>query len=165
MSEPIIIFEDDQLVVLNKPPGLMVHPDGRHTEPTLEDWLKDKYAATAGGPGFYLVHRLDADTSGVIAVARTEEAFEYLKSQFKNRETRKTYRAFLYGSMKDDRGMIDKPIGSARGGLGPRSAKHPYGVQRDALTLYRVIERGSAGALKFFLKQAVHTKSVCTLPL
>jgi 23S rRNA pseudouridine1911/1915/1917 synthase len=145
MKNPSIIFEDEQMVVLDKPAGLMVHPDGRHTEPTLEDWLKEKYPAQAGDvPGFYLVHRLDAGTSGVIAVARTERAFEYIKAQFKNRETRKTYRAFLHGALKEDRGMIDKPIGSARGGLGPRSAKHPYGTQRDALTIYRVITRGSA---------------------
>ncbi len=143
--EPKIIFEDAQMLVLDKPAGLMVHPALHHApEPTLEDWLKEKYPAQGDVPGFYLVHRLDADTSGVIAVARTEAAFAYLKAQFKNRETRKTYCAFLYGALKDDRGVIDKPIGSARGGLGPRSAKRPYGRERDAVTLYRVIKRGSA---------------------
>ena len=118
--EPKIIFEDAQMLVLDKPAGLMVHPALHHApEPTLEDWLKEKYPAQGDVPGFYLVHRLDADTSGVIAVARTEAAFAYLKAQFKNRETRKTYCAFLYGALKDDRGVIDKPIGSARGGLAP----------------------------------------------
>lgn len=138
--EPEILFEDDVLVVINKPAGIIVHPDGKHDYPALTSWLEKKYKE------FYLVHRIDRETSGVLVVAKTAEAFEFLKAQFKNREIKKTYRAFVYGPLKDERGVIDKPIGSGRGGVGPRSASLPHGTTRDALTTYRVIANGAGCA-------------------
>lgn len=151
---PSVIYEDDALVVVNKPAGMPVHPDGKNERSTLVDWLMEKYpeladvgepqtlqsGAVIQRPG--IVHRIDADTSGVLVVARTQRAFDKLKAQFKNREVKKTYRAFVYGTIKDERGVIDKPIGSARGGRGPRSARKPYGTLRDATTAYRRIESG-----------------------
>ena len=134
--EPEILYEDDALLVINKPAGVIVHPDGKHDYEALTTWLEKKY------PEHYLVHRIDRETSGVLVIARTQEAFEFLKSQFQNREIKKTYRAFVYGALKEERGVIDKPIGSARGGRGPRSASLPHGVTRDALTTYRVIQNG-----------------------
>ncbi len=131
--EPTILFEDADLVVVDKPAGMIVHPDGRHDYPALDAWLTKKY-----GPVF-LVHRIDRETSGVLAVARSEKAYEFIKRQFKDRSVRKTYRAFVHGNFKDERGIIDRPIGSARGGLGPRSAKLPYGTTRDAVTMYKVL--------------------------
>lgn len=131
--EPAILYEDELLVVINKPAGIIVHPDGKHDYPALTEWLEKKYRE------FYLVHRIDRETSGVLVIAKTAEAFEFLKSQFQNREIKKTYRAFVYGPFKDERGVIDKPIGSSRGGVGPRSASLPHGTTRDALTTYRVI--------------------------
>ena len=77
-------------------------------------------------------------------VARTEGAYEFLKKQFAEREIQKTYRAFVYGTFTKDRGVIDKPIGSSRGGRGPRSAKMPRGTVREATTAYRVVERSSS---------------------
>jgi len=133
--EPIILFEDDQLLVVDKPAGMIVYPDGKHDYPALSAWLSKKY----GEGNFHFVHRIDRETSGVLAVAKTPEAFEFLKEQFKNRETKKTYRAFVHGTFKDERGIIDKPIGSSRGGSGPRSAKLSYGAQRDAVTMYKVL--------------------------
>lgn len=152
--QPTVLYIDDDIIALDKPAGLPVHDDGRHARATLVDWLLEHYPDVRGvgeeqqladgtvieRPG--IVHRLDADTSGVIVVARTARAFEALKSQFKHRATQKTYRAFVYGTISDERGIIDRPIGSARGGLGPRSARQPHGTVRDALTVYRVIERG-----------------------
>jgi len=134
--DPQILYEDDSLVVINKPAGIIVHPDKSHDYPALTEWLEKRYK------DFYLVHRIDRETSGVLVVAKTTEAFEFLKSQFKNREIKKTYRAFVYGALKDERGVIDKPIGSGRGGSGPRSASLPHGTTRDALTAYRVIKNG-----------------------
>jgi RluA family pseudouridine synthase len=133
--EPTVLYEDDSVIVVNKPAGMIVYPDGKHEYPALSDWLAATYKE------FYFVHRIDRETSGVLVVAKTSEAHLFLKEQFQNREVRKVYRAFVYGNIKDDRGIIDKPIGSTRGGTGPRSAKNAYGVMRDALTMYRVIER------------------------
>lgn len=133
--EPAILFEDDEIIVVNKPAGLQVIPDRHAERATLEAWLTKKYEKV------YIVHRIDRETSGVLVVAKTEDAYEFLKEQFKNREVQKTYRAFVYGKLAL-RGTIDKPIGSARGGLGPRSAKQPYGVMREATTIYRSIAYG-----------------------
>ncbi|MEK7612638.1 MAG: RluA family pseudouridine synthase [Patescibacteria group bacterium] len=130
--EPTIIFEDDSIIVVNKPAGWQVIPDRHAERKTLEAWLKEKYGE------IFIVHRTDRETSGVLVVARTEAARDFLKEQFKNREVQKTYRAFVYGLLPE-RGVIDKPIGSTRGGLGPRSAKNPYGQLREATTIYRRI--------------------------
>jgi len=139
-TEPTILYEDDDIVVVNKPSGLIVYPDGKHDYPALSDWLQKKYSE------FYFVHRIDRETSGVLVVARTQSAHEFLKEQFKSREIKKAYRAFVYGPLKDERGTINRPIGSARGGLGPRSATRPHGTTREAETLYRVIKNGRDAA-------------------
>jgi 23S rRNA pseudouridine1911/1915/1917 synthase len=135
MSEPTILFEDESIVVVDKPSGMIVHPDGVHDYPALTDWLEVRY------PGYQLVHRIDRETSGVLAVAKNEATHAFLKGQFQERTVRKVYRAFVYGVIKDERGVIDKPIGSARGGKGPRSARQPHGTVRDALTTYKVLAR------------------------
>jgi 23S rRNA pseudouridine1911/1915/1917 synthase len=151
--EPAVIYEDKDIIVLNKPAGLPIHADGRHERATLVDWLLVNYpeikdvgeeqrltdGTIIDRPG--IVHRLDADTSGVLVVARNQKSFEFLKSQFQNRETRKVYRAVVYGPLKDERGIIDKPIGTARGGKGPRSARTPHGTMRDAQTAYHVLAK------------------------
>lgn len=137
--EPTILFEDDHMIVVDKPAGMIVYPDGKHEYPALSAWLE----AHLGGPqdeAFFFVHRIDRETSGVLAVAKTKEAFDFLKEQFKNREVKKTYRAFVHGTFKEERGIIDKPIGSSRGGAGPRSARLSYGQQRDAVTMYKVLK-------------------------
>ena len=138
MEEPTIIYEDTELLVVNKPAGMIVYPDGKHDYPALSHWLEKKY----GEGNFHFVHRIDRETSGVLIVAKTEESYDLLKEQFQEREIKKTYRAFVHGILKIDRGMIDKPIGSSRGGKGPRSAKLPHGTMREAVTAYRVISRG-----------------------
>lgn len=152
-KEPTVIYEDKDVIVINKPAGLPVHADGRHERATLVDWLAVHYPDLKGvgeeqtlpdgtiieRPG--IVHRLDADTSGVLVVARTQKTFDFLKSQFQNRETRKVYRAVVYGPLKDERGIIDKPIGTTRGGKGPRSARTPHGTLRDAQTAYHVLAK------------------------
>lgn len=153
-GEPVVIYEDADIIVINKPAGLAVHADGRHERVTLVDWLSTRYPDLKGvgeeqtladgtiidRPG--IVHRIDRETSGLIIVARTQKAFDSLKKQFGKREVKKTYRAFVYGVINDERGIIDKPIGSSRGGKGPRSALVPKGEMREAQTMFRVIERG-----------------------
>lgn len=145
--EPTILYHDDQLLVVDKPSGMIVHPASHGSPaglrqrdyPALDAWLRDKYGE------IFLVHRIDRETSGVLLVARTEAAQEFLKRQFKNREVKKTYRAFVYGALPE-RGTIERPIGSTRGGLGPRSAKKPYGALRDATTVYRRIAQGQGAS-------------------
>lgn len=152
--QPTVIYEDDAIIVINKPSGLAVHRDGRHDYKVLTDWLMTEYPELKGvgeeqlladgtvieRPG--IVHRIDRETSGILVVARTQEAFQFLKSQFQNREVTKVYRAFVHGEFKDERGMIDKPIGSNRGGKGPRTAtRNARGTLRDAQTAYRVLAR------------------------
>jgi len=153
-GEPVVIYEDADIIVVNKPAGLAVHADGRHERTTLVDWLAIHYPELKGvgeeqtlsdgtiidRPG--IVHRIDRETSGLLIVARNQKAFDFLKKQFGNREVKKTYRAFVYGVINDERGIIDKPVGSSRGGAGPRSARSPHGEMRDAQTMFRVIERG-----------------------
>ncbi len=139
MLEPTILYEDNDIIVVDKPSGLIVYPDGIHDYPSLDTWLEKKY----GKEGFYFVHRLDRETSGVLVLAKNEAVQQFLKEQFGEREVRKIYRAFVYGVIHDERGIIDKPIGNARGGKGPRSVKKPHGTLREAITAYRVIERSS----------------------
>jgi 23S rRNA pseudouridine1911/1915/1917 synthase len=134
---PEILYEDDKLVVVNKPSGMIVYPDGKHDYPALSHWLEKKY----GEGKFHFVHRLDRETSGVLVVTKDEKTHEFLKNQFAEREVQKTYRAFVLGNLKDERGMINKPIGSSRGGVGPRSAKQPKGTMREALTIYKTLDR------------------------
>ncbi|HXK40105.1 MAG TPA: RluA family pseudouridine synthase [Candidatus Paceibacterota bacterium] len=158
MLEPVILYEDDHLLAVNKPAGLMVHTDGRSKEATLADWFVTKYpAATNVGeptvsriagretrierPG--IVHRLDQDTSGVILLAKDQETFEHLKKQFQEREVTKVYSAFVYGNVKHERGVITRSIGKSKKDPRRRSAQRgARGVMRDAITQYRVLARG-----------------------
>jgi 23S rRNA pseudouridine1911/1915/1917 synthase len=123
-----LVFEDDWIVVVDKPPGLVVHPAPGHRGTTLVDVLRD----LAGGgeelrPG--IVHRLDRDTSGLMVVARTEAAHRDLASQVKRREVERTYLASRTGT-------IDAPVGRdhrARermtvGGRSPREARTHFEV-------------------------------------
>lgn len=138
---PDILFEDGHILVINKPAGLMVHEDGKREEQTLVDWLVAQYPdiKKVGEEGRWgLVHRLDRETSGVMVVAKTPQTHARLKHQFAEREVRKVYRTFVYGTTPE-RGIVERPIGSSRG-AGPRSAKSAYGKLREAITAYRTIE-------------------------
>jgi 23S rRNA-/tRNA-specific pseudouridylate synthase len=94
MPDPAIIFENDEVVVVDKPSGMIVHPDEKHDYPALTSWLAERY----GEGNYYLVHRIDRETSGVLIVAKIEAAYAYLKEQFQERLVRKAYRAFVYGT-------------------------------------------------------------------
>jgi 23S rRNA pseudouridine1911/1915/1917 synthase len=109
-----IIHEDEDLVVVNKQPGLVVHPAPGHDSGTLVNALLYHFPdiGPIGGelrPG--IVHRLDKDTSGIIIVAKNSASLAHLTAQFSARTIRKTYLALVYGQMKTDSGRIDLPIG------------------------------------------------------
>ena len=157
---PSIIFEDEDVLAINKPAGLVVHGDGRTKEPSISSWLIEKYPETKGvGEMIRLeggdiidrsgvVHRLDRDTSGVLLLAKTQKGFEHLKSQFLNREIKKTYYAFVYGSVKEDHGTLSMPIGKSPSDFRKYSAgRGATGDMREATTYYRVLKRGADATL------------------
>lgn len=136
-----VIYEDDDVIVVNKPAGLVVHPAAGNNSGTLANALAFHFQtlSTAGGaarPG--IVHRLDKDTSGLMVVAKNESAHEKLADQFRAREVRKSYVALVHGQVANDRGEIDQPI--ARD---PRHRTRMAVVRggRPALSLYRVRQR------------------------
>ena len=133
-----IVFEDDDLVVVNKPAGLVVHPAAGAPSGTLANALAYHFHhlskhAGAIRPG--IVHRLDKDTSGLLVVAKAESAHEDLADQFRAREIYKSYVALVYGVVKQESGRVEQPI--ARD---PRNRTRMAIVAggRGALSLYRV---------------------------
>ncbi len=146
---PEIIFESPEFLVLNKPAGLLMHPlpNRADTEPTLAGWLKEHYPETGGvgdapdlRPG--LVHRLDRDTSGLVLIARTAEAYPELKTMFQARQVKKIYLALVRGHVEREKNVIRKPLGIISGTTrrSVRSAK----MAKSALTEYSVLEKFSA---------------------
>jgi 23S rRNA pseudouridine1911/1915/1917 synthase len=150
-----VLYEDENMLVINKPAGLIVHPDGRRKEESVADWMIKNYPetrnigepiTTATGevilrPG--IVHRLDRDTSGALLLAKNQETFEFLKNQFKERDIAKEYHAFVYGNIKKDEGIIDRPIARSRSDFRLWSAQRgSRGELREAITEYKVLMRG-----------------------
>jgi 23S rRNA pseudouridine1911/1915/1917 synthase len=159
-----ILYEDEYILALDKPSGLLVHGDGRNTEKTLVDWLNENYPQLAEvgeeqtlqngeiikRPG--IVHRLDKDTSGVIIVAKTKEAHAYLKEQFQNRKVQKIYNALVWGVFLPEKieGIIEKPIGRSASDFRKWSAEHgAKGELREAVTEYKVLAQGENEKEKF----------------
>ncbi|MHC4660464.1 MAG: RluA family pseudouridine synthase [Planctomycetota bacterium] len=142
-----ILFEDGEICLINKPPGLCVHPGYGRTKGTLVHALVYRFRNLpevfgADRPG--IVHRLDMDTSGVIAVAKTERAHAALARQFAERTVEKSYTAITRGEPKKDSGVIQTGIGRSR-----RDPKY-MAVREDgkeSLTEFRVMERFSGYAL------------------
>ncbi|MBN2266217.1 MAG: RluA family pseudouridine synthase [Candidatus Aminicenantes bacterium] len=109
-----VIFQDADIVVLDKPPNLVVHPGPGHPAGTLVNALLHHYPeiAAVGNPDRPgIVHRLDQDTSGVMVVARSPRAWSFLHHQFKNRLTWKTYLALAWGRMSETEGKMNWPLG------------------------------------------------------
>lgn len=152
-----IIYEDKDLLIINKPAGLLIHPSTllrtgpRYSnssktipkERALTDWLTEKYpdikkvGENLLRPG--IVHRLDKDTSGLIIIAKNNRAFFYLKEQFQKREIIKKYLALVIGKLKDKKGIIDKAIGRSRK-KGIKQTVSPIVPRKEAITKYRVIK-------------------------
>lgn len=142
-----IVYEDDDLIVVNKQPGLVVHPGFGNFDGTLLNaiaWhLKDNPGFDANDPRLGLVHRIDKDTSGLILIAKTAEAKTSLGKQFFDKTTKRTYNALVWGSVKENEGTITGDL--ARN---PKDrmqfAVFPEGenpVAKHAVTHYKVLER------------------------
>lgn len=152
-----VLYEDTNILAIDKPSGILVHPstmlgaggNGKVKEKFITDWVLKNYPkmknvgepmGDIARPG--IVHRLDNETSGVMLLAKNQKAFEFLKSQFVNREIKKTYVTIVNGWVKNDRGVINKPIGRSpkdfRRHLAGRGAR---GEMREAITEYKVLKR------------------------
>jgi 23S rRNA pseudouridine1911/1915/1917 synthase len=134
-----IVYEDETLVVVNKPAGFVVHPAAGTPSGTLANALAYRFQQLPGRevrPG--IVHRLDRDTSGLLVVAKTETALENLSDQFRDRTVFKSYVALVHGRMAADSGKIDQPLARDRSN---RTRMAVVRGGRNALTLYRVRQR------------------------
>lgn len=139
-----IVFEDADVIVINKPKGMVVHPAAGHMDGTLVNALLfhcEKSLSGIGGtlrPG--IVHRIDKDTSGLLIVAKNDEAHQFLAAQLENHSLYREYDAVVYGNIKSDSGKVDAPIGRS-----PRDRKRMAVVPegRRAVTHYTVVARYS----------------------
>ena len=143
-----IIYQDNNLLVIDKPAGIVVFPEGQTKDNTVIDALIERYPElkNAGeSPRYGIVHRLDKDTSGVLLVAKSPEALIFLQKQFKNREVDKKYTALVVGTIKEDNGVIETLIG--RSFRNPKKqGAYPLGYpnakgKREAITEYKVLQR------------------------
>jgi 23S rRNA pseudouridine1911/1915/1917 synthase len=151
-----VIFANDDLIVVNKPAGMTVHPSPGHPHSTLVDALLARFpelAAMAEPDGVMrpgIVHRLDKDTSGVMVVARTPFARTHLARQFKDRTVRKTYLAVVRGIFAHDRRTIAQPLGrhsTERKRMSVRS-RTPRDAVSHVLTLYRFPDLPAASLMR-----------------
>lgn len=136
-----IVFEDDELIVVNKPAGMVVHPAAGANSGTLANALAFHFEqlSTAGGaarPG--IVHRLDKGTSGLLVVAKTESAHEHLADQFRAREVFKSYVALVHGQVENKTGQVDQPIARDPGN---RTRMAVVRGGRPSVSIYRVRRR------------------------
>ncbi len=161
-----ILFEDKNILVIDKPAGIAVHADGKSKSTTIADWVLANYPSTknVGEPMIIeregdkkekilrpgIVHRLDKETSGVLLIAKNQKTFLFLKEQFQHHKIKKVYRAFVYDFVSDPkaslltggRGVINVPIGRSqkdiRAFTAGRGAREPL---REAITEYKILNK------------------------
>lgn len=141
-----VLYQDKNLIVVDKPAGLRVHPDHAERKNTLVNGLLFKFPEIKDvgdepdiRPG--IVHRLDKDTSGVMVIARNQRAFQELKNKFKNREIEKKYQAIIHGIPENKKGLIEKPL--ARSSTYKKqviAGKKTKTRVRPAITEYKVLK-------------------------
>lgn len=155
--EPAIIYEDERILAVDKPAGLVVHTDGRTEEPSLAEWVLARHPALGdiGGkhtldsgryvPRAGILHRLDRETSGVIVVAKDDEVFYFLQRQFLDRTVEKAYNAFVCGVPDPREGMIDLPLGRSKTDFRQWATESAArGTLRKAVTVYKVLRTDGA---------------------
>ena len=149
-----IVYEDEAIIVVNKPAGMVVHPAPGNPENTLVNALLFHCHDLSGIGGVIrpgIVHRLDKGTSGLIVAAKTDDAHRHLSAQFENHEVHKTYRVLVWGDMKGNQGEILLPVGRHSTDRKKMSTKSKRG--KSALTLWKVRERyGTATLLDVEIK-------------
>ena len=158
-----ILYEDDYIIAINKPAGLVVH-SGVNTGYTLTDWIHKTFPNLEGvgepyrtkdgdeiaRPG--IVHRLDKETSGVMLLAKDQDTYYTLKKHFQKGKIKKEYHAFVYGSPKKKRGTIFRPIGKSRSDFRKQTVRNMRGEAREAATEYVVAGscEGNVSFVRFY---------------
>ena len=140
-----ILYEDDTLLAIDKPSGIVVNNANTVTDKTVEDWVRETYRTTMDRAG--IVHRIDKETSGILLIAKTLEAFEELQRQFKDREVKKTYLALVHGKLVPEEGEINAPVGRLpwnpeRFGIVPGG--------KEAVTRYKVIKSEDTSLVELY---------------
>jgi len=137
-----ILHEDEAIIVVDKPPGMVVHPAAGNYSGTLVNALQFHCRSLSGIGGVMrpgIVHRLDKGTSGLMVVAKSDEAHRHLSEQFKNRQVSKHYTALVHGNLREDEGIVDAPVGRHPVERKKMSTKSRRG--KEALTRWKVLER------------------------
>lgn len=143
-----IVYEDEAIIVINKPAGMVVHPAPGNPDKTLVNALLYHCHDLSGIGGVLrpgIVHRLDKDTSGLIVAAKSDEAHRHLSAQFEKHDVHKKYLALVWGDVKGNHGEIVEPVGRHPVNRKKMSTKSKHG--RGALTLWKVRERYGVATL------------------
>lgn len=137
-----VIYEDNDIIVVNKPKGLVVHPGNGNPDGTLVNAIMEKCKGSLSGIGGKIrpgiIHRIDKDTSGIIVIAKNDMAHINISNQIKNRETKKEYIALVRGIVQANEATIDMPIGRS---LKDRKKMAVVENGKNAITNFKVIER------------------------
>jgi 23S rRNA pseudouridine1911/1915/1917 synthase len=163
-AEPLpltILYEDPSIIVIDKPPGMVVHPAYGNPSGTLVNALLYHCEDLAGINGVLrpgIVHRLDKDTSGVMVVAKDDGAFHDLIKQFKNRTVKKVYSAIVYGRMSQDEGLIDSAVGRHPTERKRMSTRTKRG--REAITRWKKLEEFDGCTLLEIFPQTGRTHQI-----
>lgn len=137
-----IVYEDDDIAIVNKPRGMVVHPSAGHEDGTMVNGLMYEFEGRLSGingvlrPG--IVHRIDKDTSGLLVVCKSDAAHNVMADKMKEHDIERIYHAVVHGNIKEDEGMVDAPIGRMDVDR-KKMCVRPDG--RRAVTHYRVLER------------------------
>ncbi|MFZ2557075.1 MAG: RluA family pseudouridine synthase, partial [Lactococcus raffinolactis] len=136
-----IVYEDDDVAVINKPQGMVVHPSAGHQTGTLVNALMYHMTNLSSINGVIrpgIVHRIDKDTSGLLMVAKNDQAHEFLAAQLKDHTSKRRYLAIIHGNLLNDRGVIEAPIGR---NAKDRKKQAVIAGGKPALTHFEVLER------------------------
>ena len=152
-----VVHEDDDIAVINKPAGLIVHPGAGRPDKTLVNGLLHRFPEIStvgqdGRPG--IVHRLDGDTSGLLVVARSDAAYDALTAAMARHDVERVYTAVVSGVVSDDRGLIDAPIGRS---AQRRTRMAVMSDGRDARTHYEAVERNAEEPAATWLRCQLET--------
>lgn len=156
-----VLHEEKDFIIISKPSGLITHGDGKkktaHVSSVSEEVLKlypeiegvGEESGLVGVNRSGIVHRLDADTSGVMVIARTQDFFDHIKKQFQDHVIEKEYKAFVWGWLKeeDKKGVINSPIGKSGSDFRKYvTGRYARGILRDAITFYETLTQFEADA-------------------